>query len=72
MVRARRARGDGTCTGMRKDGVCVGSEEPLAAAELWNFRIVSVRPGQATVLVGIGERIVWLKLESRPRRVSCV
>ena len=37
----------------------------LAAAELWNLRIVVVRPGQATVLVGKGERIVWLKLESR-------
>ena len=49
------------CTGMRKDGVWGGSKELLAAAELWNLRIVVVR----LVLVGKGERIVWLKLESR-------
>ena len=29
------------------------------------MRIVVVRLGHATVLVGNGERIVWLKLESR-------
>ena len=29
------------------------------------MRIVVVRPGHATVSVGKGERIVWLKLESR-------
>ena len=51
--------------GMRKDGVWSGCKELLAAAELWNLRIVVVRPGHATVLVGKGERIVWLKLESR-------
>ena len=42
-----------------------GCKELLAAAELWNLRIVVVRPGHATVLVGKGERIVWLKQESR-------
>ena len=42
-----------------------GCKELLAAAELWNLRIVVVKPGHATVLVGKGERIVWLKLESR-------
>ena len=35
------------------------------AVELWNLRIAVVRRGHATVLVGKGERIVWLKLESR-------
>ena len=40
-------------------------KELLTAAELWNLRIVVVRAGHATVLVGKGERIVWLKLESR-------
>ena len=53
------------CIGMRKDVVWGGCKEVPAAAELWNLRIVVVRPGQATVLVGKGERIVWLKLESR-------
>ena len=53
------------CTGMRKDGVWGGCKKLLAAAELWNLCIVVVRPGHATVLVGKGERIVWLKLESR-------
>ena len=42
-----------------------GCKELLAAAELWNLRIVVVRPGRATVLVGEGGRIVWLKLEAR-------
>ena len=51
--------------GMRMDGVWSGLKELLAAAELWNLRIVVVRAGHATVLVGKGERIVWLKLESR-------
>ena len=37
----------------------------LAAAELWNLRITVVRPGHVTVLARKGERIVWLKLESR-------
>ena len=46
------------CTGMRKDGVWDGCKELLAAAEHWNLRIVVVRLGQATVLVGKGERIV--------------
>ena len=53
------------CTGMRNDGVWGGCKELLAAANLWNLRIGVVRPGHATVLVGEGERIVWLKLESR-------
>ena len=53
------------CTDMRKDGVWGGCKELLAAAELWNLRIVVVRPGHGTALVGEGERIVWLKLESR-------
>ena len=50
---------------MRKEGVWGECKELLAAAELWNLRIVVVRPGHATVLVGKGARIVWLKLESR-------
>ena len=50
---------------MGKDGVWGGCKELLAAAELWNLRIGVVRSGHATVLVGKGERIVWLKLESR-------
>ena len=50
---------------MRKDGLWGGCKELLAAAELWNLRIVVVRPGQATVLVSTVERIVWLELESR-------
>ena len=50
---------------MRKDGVWGGCKELLAAVELWNLRIVVVRPGHATVLVGKGEIIEWLKLESR-------
>ena len=40
------------------------AKELFAAAELWNLRVVVVRPGRATVLVGKGERIVWLKLAS--------
>ena len=40
------------------------AKELFAAGELWNLRIVIVRPGHATVLVGKGERIVWLKLAS--------
>ena len=36
-----------------------------ASGSLGIRRIVVVRPGHATVLVGKGERIVWLKLESR-------
>ena len=51
--------------GMKKDGVWGGCKELLAAVELWNLRIVVVRPGRATVSVGKDERIVWLKLESR-------
>ena len=42
-----------------------GCKELLAAAELWKLCIVVVRRGHATVLVGKGERIVSLKLESR-------
>ena len=41
-----------------RNGVWGGCKELLAAAELWNLRNVVVRPGH-------GERIVWLKLESR-------
>ena len=50
---------------MRKEGVWGGCKELLAVSQLWNLRIVVVRPGHATVLVGKGERIVWLKLEAR-------
>ena len=53
------------CTSTTKVGVWGGSKELLGAAELWNLRIVVVRPGHATVLGSKGERIVWLKLESR-------
>ena len=44
------------CTGMRKDGVWQRTAGCRGALE---------SSGQATVLVGKGERIVWLKLESR-------
>ena len=60
------------CTGMRKDGLWGGCKELFAAAELGYLRIVVVRPGLETVLVGKGERIMWLKLESRHNDVSGV
>ena len=64
-MRARLAREDGTALAWERTGVWCGCKELLAAAELWNLRIVVVRPGHATELVGKGERIVWLKLELR-------
>ena len=60
------------CTGMRKDGVWGGCKELLAAAELWNLRIVVVRPGHATVLVGKGERICVAQAGVKTLRVSGV
>ena len=53
MVRVSHARGDGTA---HWNEWC-GCKELLAAAELWNLRIVVVRPGHATVLVGRGEKL---------------
>eukprot|EP00974_Lingulodinium_polyedra_P028739 2767713-Lingulodinium_polyedra.AAC.1 len=55
----------GYCQTMQQPGTWGGTRELLAACACWNLRIVVLRPGEETVLVGSGDRMVWVQLANQ-------